>query len=67
MIVAGGCGTVAAVRYANYPMGPLGVPLIFGAAVALAVYATRDISGAHLNPAVTGAFAIYRPEECPKG
>jgi glycerol uptake facilitator protein len=67
MIVAGGCGTVAAVRYANYPMGPLGFPLIFGAAVALAVYATRDISGAHLNPAVTGAFAIYRPEECPKG
>lgn len=33
------------------------IPLIFGLVVAAMVYATGHISGAHLNPAVTLAFA----------
>ena len=55
MIVGGGCGTVCAMRYAAHPIGPLAIGAAFGGAVALAVYATRDISGAHLNPAITAA------------
>lgn len=66
MIVAGGCGMVCACKYANYPMGPLGIPVVFGMAVTMAVYTTRDISGAHLNPAVTASLAINKPEACPK-
>jgi glycerol uptake facilitator-like aquaporin len=62
MIVGGGCGTVCAMKYANYPLGPLGVAGSFGLAVTAAVYTTRDISGAHLNPAITATLAINRPE-----
>ena len=57
MIVAGGCGSVCAMRYGGAAFGPLGVGGAFGTAVALAIYATADISGAHLNPAVTIALA----------
>ena len=66
MIIGGGCGMVCAVRYAKYPTGPLVIPVVFGLAVGMAVYATRDVSGAHLNPAITAAFAVNRPEACPK-
>ncbi len=61
-IVAGGCGAVCAATYVpGYALGPLGCSLAFGASVALAVYATRDISGAHLNPAITGMLVVHRP------
>ena len=62
MIVGGGCGAVCSAMYVpGYALGPLGVSLAFGASVALAVYSTRDISGAHLNPAITAAVALNRP------
>jgi len=38
--------------------------LVWGTSVALAVYVTRDVSGAHLNPAVTAALAANMPEAC---
>lgn len=66
IIVAGGCGTVCAWKFANWPMGPLGVPFSFGTSVALAIYMTRDVSGAHLNPAITASLALNRPKDCPK-
>lgn len=66
MIVAGGCGAVCAVKYANMPMGPLGIPVIFGVTVATAIYTTRDVSGAHLNPAMTASFVVNRPDALPK-
>ena len=62
IIVGGGCGAVCAAKYAACPLSHLGVSLVFGTAVTSAVFVTRDVSGAHLNPAITAAFAVHRPE-----
>jgi len=65
VIVGGGCTVVSAMKYAGAPIGPLAIALGFGGSVMMAVYATRDVSGAHLNPAVTAALAVNRPEAVP--
>jgi aquaporin NIP len=41
-------------------LGPVGVSLAFGLVVMAMVYAVGHVSGAHLNPAVTLAFAARR-------
>jgi aquaporin Z len=48
-------GTVAIVinDLTNGAITQLGIGLVFGLAVAAMIYAVRDISGAHINPAVT--------------
>ena len=52
-----GCGSVAvAVLY--YPLELWHIALIWSAGVALAIYATRSYSPAHLNPAVTLAMTL---------
>jgi len=60
-IVSVGCGVVCAAKYAGSPISPFGIAATWGMGVALAVYATRDISGAHLNPAITAALAVNSP------
>src|SRR5688572_24645724 len=37
-----------------------GIALTFGLVVLAMIYALGDVSGAHLNPAVTTAFAVAR-------
>ena len=54
------CGTGAIII--NQEMGGavthLGIAITFGLIVASMIFALGDISGAHLNPAVTLSFAI---------
>lgn len=55
-LVLGGCGAVVANARAGAP-GAVGVALAFAFVIAVMVYATGHLSGAHINPAVTVAFA----------
>lgn len=56
------CGTGAIVinQETNGAVTHVGVAITFGLIVMAMIYSLGDISGAHLNPAVTIAFAIAR-------
>jgi len=55
-----GPGAVAVAVLTGEHRGLWQVASIWGFAIALAIYAVGSISGAHLNPAVTLAMAVYR-------
>ena len=54
-----GDGAVAVAVFTN-AYNLTGVALMWGFAVLLAVYISGGVSGAHLNPAVTTCFAVFR-------
>ena len=56
LLVFIGAGCVAALKVAGARFGQWEISIIWGLGVAMAVYLTAAISGAHLNPAVTLAF-----------
>jgi aquaporin NIP len=58
-LVAAGCGAVV-VNARTGALGHVGVALAFGLVVTAMVAATGHVSGAHINPAVTAAFALFR-------
>jgi len=60
-IVLFGCGSVCSTRSGAWS-GVWQVAACWGFGVALAIYATADISCAHLNPAITLAFQLVRPK-----
>lgn len=62
MIVSGGCGIVGAAKYAGSGANLFAIAAGFGISVMMAVYTTRDVSGAHLNPAVTLSLAVNDSE-----
>jgi glycerol uptake facilitator protein len=67
LLVLIGCGCVSSAKYLGSGLGLGGAAVVWGSGVALAVYATREASGAHLNPAVTAALAVHRPDAVAPG
>ncbi len=53
-----GCGSVAVTTLFGAHQGLLQIALVWGIAVTLAIYLTRHLSCAHLNPAVTIAMVV---------
>jgi MIP family channel proteins len=60
LLVFAGPGAVVINEVSGGGVGTLGIGLSFGLAVMVAIYAVGHISGAHINPAVTVAFALSR-------
>ena len=65
LMVFFGTGAVAAAVLTDAQVGLWQVAAVWGFGIALAIYATASVSGAHLNPAVSLAFAIFRRQEFP--
>jgi aquaporin NIP len=59
-LVFAGCGAIVTEAERPGSLGALGIALVFGLVIMAMVYATGHLSGAHLNPAVTVAFALTR-------
>ena len=54
-----GCGAIM-VDAETDALGQIGISIAFGLVIMAMVYAVGHVSGAHLNPAVTFAFALTR-------
>jgi len=59
LIIFFGAGCVAAMKLAGASFGQWEISVIWGLGVAMAVYMTAAISGAHLNPAITIALWLF--------
>jgi len=57
LLVFFGTGAVAVDHWSGGAIGHEGIAWAFGGVVAVVIYALGSVSGAHLNPAVTIAFA----------
>jgi aquaporin NIP len=59
-LVFAGCGAIVVDSEQGNALGTVGIAAVFGLVVLAMVYATGHVSGAHINPAVTLAFAATR-------
>lgn len=60
ILVMFGCGSVAVSVLFNAHQGLFQIAIVWGIGVTLAIYATRHLSCAHLNPAVTVAMVTSK-------
>ena len=65
LLVFFGTGAVASSVLTEAQVGLWQVAVVWGFGITLAIYASAAVSGAHLNPAVSLAFAIFRRESFP--
>src|SRR6476620_11620667 len=57
-LVFAGTGAIVINEVSGGAIGHAGIALTFGMVVLAMIYTFGDVSGAHLNPAVTLAFAV---------
>lgn len=67
LLVLFGTGSVACAVLTGALQGLWQVAVVWGFGVTIAVYCSAALSGAHLNPAVSLAFALLRPRSFPIG
>ena len=60
LLVFFGCGAVHAAVLTGAQSGLWQVAIVWGVAIMLAIYSVGGVSGAHINPAMTLAFALWR-------
>jgi glycerol uptake facilitator protein len=59
LLILFGCGAVHASVLTGAQSGLWQVAVVWGVAIMLAIYTVGAVSGAHINPAITMAFAVW--------